>query len=228
MAANAAETGHPATRLAAQIAGSAASLENLLVPVPRDRLVHGPWPEDLTAADRATLLPHLGKALTHLGMCAEAIAAEPGIRGEPRNSLQLVGHLLGRAAGELDALNRGALCVPDAGRRPAVPSRDVPDPAVPDAAAFPAQCHLALPAGAAGTHPGGPRSPASAPPGDEMVTWPASPRHSGDRAGPGRYPGLREVPASDPAEIARMQASQPAAAGPAWPGDDSQEEELLP
>ena len=35
---------------------------------------------------------------------------------------------------------------------------------------------------------------------------------------------------SDPAEIARMQAGQPAAAGPAWPGADDvdDQEDLLP
>jgi len=43
---------------------------------------------------------------------------------------------------------------------------------------------------------------------------------------------LKEVPVSDPAEIARMQAGQQAAAGPAWPGPDSaadeDQEDLLP
>ena len=131
MAADAAETGHPAARLAAQAAASAASLENLLVPVPRDRLVHGPWPEDLTAAGRAALLPHLGKALTHLGMCAEAIAAEPEYQGKPRNSLALVGHLLARAAAELGALQRGARAVSVAGGQPALSCLDFPDPAIP-------------------------------------------------------------------------------------------------
>ena len=131
MAANAAETGHPATRLAAWVADSAANLENLLVPVPRDRMVHGPWPEDLTAAGRATLLPHLGKALTHLGMCAEAIAAEPEYQGKPHDSLALVGHLLARAAAELGALQRGARAVSAAGGPPALSSLDFPDLAVP-------------------------------------------------------------------------------------------------
>lgn len=131
MAANTAETDHPATRLAAQVADSARILENLLVPVPRDRMIHGPWPEDLSPAGRATLLPHLGKALTHLGMCAEAIAAEPEYQGKPRNSLALVGHLLARAAAELDGLQPGARAVSFAGGQPALSSLDFPNSSIP-------------------------------------------------------------------------------------------------
>jgi hypothetical protein len=137
MTANAAVCEHPAIRLAAQIAVAAGSLENLLVPVPQDRVVHAPWPEDLTVGDRAALLPYLGEALTHLGMCAEAIAAEPEIRGGPRNSLALVGHLLARAAGELGALQRGARAVTDVGRRSALPPRDFPNAAVLAGVSFP-------------------------------------------------------------------------------------------
>jgi len=156
MAADAAETGHPAARLAAQAAASAASLENLLVPVPRDRLVHGPWPEDLTAAGRAALLPHLGKALTHLGMCAEAIAAEPEYQGKPRNSLALVGHLLARAAAELGGLQRGAPAVSAAGGQPALSCLDFPDPAIPP---IPARSVASRRAAGQATRPAARRTP---------------------------------------------------------------------
>ena len=126
IAANAAEPGHPATQLAAQIAHTAEILEDFLAPVPRDRVVHGPWPQDLTAADRAALLPHLGKALTHLGICAEAIAAEPEYQGEPRDSLALVGHLLARAAAELGAPQHSTRTISGAGGPPTLSSLDFP------------------------------------------------------------------------------------------------------
>lgn len=135
MAANTAEAGHPATQLAAQIAHAAQSLEDLLAPVPRDRVIYGPWPDDLTDAGQAALLPHLGKALTHLGICAEAIAAEPGYQGEPRNSLALVGHLLARAAAELSTPQHSTRTVSGAGGPPALSSLDFPNLAAPPAPA---------------------------------------------------------------------------------------------
>lgn len=135
MAANTAEAGHPVTQLAAQIACAAQNLEDVVAPVPRDRVIYGPWPEDLTDPDQAALLPHLGKALIHLGICVEAIAAEPGFQGNPRNSLALVGHLLARAAAELSASQHSTRTVRDAGGPPALSSLDFPNLAAPPAPA---------------------------------------------------------------------------------------------
>ena len=99
-------TDHPARGIAAGIADASAQLEDLLVPAPRDRVVAGPWPGDLTVDDHAALLPHLRDALTRLGACVEAIAAEPQYQGGQRDSLRLAGHLLARGADQLGAAQR--------------------------------------------------------------------------------------------------------------------------
>jgi hypothetical protein len=109
-------TAHPAVAAADQVAASARQLEDLLVPVPRDRVIHAPRPAiDLDASSRAALLSHLDDALSRLSVCADAIAAELDPRDPARSSLALAGHLTGRAAGELDAARRG---VKDGGSHP--------------------------------------------------------------------------------------------------------------
>ena len=77
----------------------------------------------LTDPDQAALLPHLGKALIHLGICVEAIAAEPGFQGNRRNSLALVGHLL--PGPPPSSVRHSTRTVRDAGGPPAL---DFPQP----------------------------------------------------------------------------------------------------
>src|ERR1700722_7276483 len=100
-------TAHPAVAAAEQVASAVRHLEDLLAPVPRDRVIQAPrLAVDLDASSRAALLPHLADALTRLSVCADAIAAELRPQDPARNSLALASHLMGRTGGEFGAARR--------------------------------------------------------------------------------------------------------------------------